>query len=76
MVWITPNKHGVRSGDRLVITQHVLTNGCIDSNFPLGLTGTVVYVNEGTHSLYIHMDWDDGSKLALLEKDSDCYKKI
>lgn len=70
-MWISPNVHRVKVGDRLK-----LINYLSQENLPLGLEGTVTHVNEGNHALHIHMIWDNGSTLALLETDSGCYKKL
>jgi hypothetical protein len=70
-MWISPNVHRVKVGDRLRVTNY-LPEGAL----PIGLMGTVTHVNEGTYALHIHMKWDNGSTLALLEADKDCYEKI
>jgi hypothetical protein len=70
-MWISPNVHRVKVGDRLKLTNYLSQEA-----LPIGLMGTVTHVNEGTHTLHIHMKWDDGSTLALLETDKDCYEKI
>lgn len=69
-MWISPNVHRVKVGDRLK-----LISPLPEESLPIGLTGTVTHVNEGNHTLHIHMIWDNGSRLALLETDKDCYKK-
>ena len=70
-MWISPNVHRVKIGDRLRVTDYLP-----EGDLPIGLTGTVTHVNEGTYALHIHMKWDNGSTLALLETDKDCYEKI
>jgi hypothetical protein len=70
-MWISPNKHRVKVGDRIRLTNHLN-----EENLSAGLLGTVTHVNEGTHNLHIHMKWDNGSTLALLETDHDCYEII
>ena len=70
-MWISPNKHRVKVGDRIRIKSHLS-----EENLPIGLLGTVTHVNEGTYNLHIHMKWDNGSTLALLETDNDCYEII
>jgi hypothetical protein len=72
------NVHNLKKGDRVKLIK-VLLNP--DSSYipkedlPVGLEGTVTHVNEGTF-FNIHMKWDNGSGLSLLECDSDCYEKI
>ena len=70
-MWISPNVHRVKVGDRLRLTDHLS-----QEELPIGLVGTVTHVNEGNHALHIHMRWDNGSTLALLETDRDCYEKV
>lgn len=70
-MWISPNKHRVKVGDRIRLTKQL-----DQENLPIGLMGTVTHVNEGNHHLHIHMNWDNGSTLALLETDHDCYEKV
>lgn len=70
-MWISPNIHKVKLGDRLRITNYLP-----EDNLPIGLEGTVTHVNEGNTALHIHMKWDNGSTLALLETDADCYEVV
>lgn len=66
-MWISPNIKKVKVGDRLKLTRNL-------EYLPKGLEGTVTHVNEGNHALHIHMNWDNGSTLALLETDHDIYE--
>lgn len=76
---ISKNVHQLKVFDRVRLTK-VLRN--LDSswmpeeNLPIGLQGTVIDITENNESLYIYMNWDNGSGLALLESDSECYEKI
>lgn len=66
-MWISQNVKKVKVGDRLKLTSSL-------EHLPKGLEGTVTHVNEGNHTLHIHMNWDNGSTLALLETDYDIYE--
>lgn len=70
-MWKSPNVHDVKEGDRIRLTNYLSGEA-----LPIGLMGTVTYVNVGSQTLHIHMKWDNGSTLALLETDSQCYKKV
>lgn len=78
-MWLSRKGCDLKPGDRIRLTR-LLTNDNSSfmpkENLPVGLQGTVTHVNEGNRTLYIHMEWDNGSKLALLETDCKCYEKI
>lgn len=77
-MWKSLNVHNLKKGDRVRLTKFLVNeNSSIISqeNLPVGLEGTVTHVNEGSYALHIHMKWDNGSTLALLETDSDFYEK-
>lgn len=41
-----------------------------EENYPAGLTGTVVYVDD---ALQIHVNWDNGGGIALLPEEGDIF---
>jgi hypothetical protein len=77
-MWKSLNVHGLKIGDRVRLTKFLVNENSSfisQENLPVGLEGTVTHVNEGNYALHIHMKWDNGSTLALLETDNDYYEK-
>lgn len=78
-MWKSMNVHNVRENDRVRLKKFLINENSsliAQEDLPIGIEGTVTHVNEGSYSLHIHVSWDNGSRLALLETDSECYEKI
>lgn len=78
-MFVSKNVHQIKAGDRVRLTNKLVnpdSSWMPEEDLPVGLEGSVLAVSENSTSLCIHMKWDNGSGLALLENDCYSYEKV